>query len=382
MLTCKVCKTEFERRPGPGRHAYYCGDGCRSEALREGNRARLREWQRGRSQPPRSSRIVPCAGGCGGTVYISRSSLPAGQATCRPCRSSGLGTRKGAAPKREVACCSCGTPVSRYSYWCYPCSVANRVPGKGRDLEKRRALNIRRRERLRAAPGVSQYARYALLAKWKRQGRSCTYCPSLATSLDHVIPVALGGTNLEGNLTPACLPCNGSKNDSLLIEWKYDRRADHERVIPEPVVQVAVPQAISIKFPAFRRCEFCARLTLRRGRKRFCSERCGSVVRSRRGKPSVHHCTDCNAEIGLRRNKCDECVRATKRASKREYKRRLKARVQVGSNHGKEYTGPELKIVADCTRSVAEVARELGRTPNSVRKVRRRLGLSLVLLAA
>lgn len=338
MLTCKVCKAEFERRPGPGRHAYYCGDGCRSEALREGNRARLREWQRGRSQPPRSSRIVSCAGGCGGTVYISRSSLPAGQATCRPCRSSGLGTRKssglgtrkGAVPKREVACCSCGVRVTPKSYWCYPCSIASRVPGKGRDLEKRRALGIRRRERLRAAPGLSQYERRTLLAKWKRQGRLCTYCPVPATSLDHVIPVALGGTNLEGNLTPACLPCNGSKNDSLLIEWKYDRRADHERVTPAlVVVEVPVPQAIEIRFPAFRRCEFCEEIfaaSVRGRRKRFCSERCGSVARSRRDKSPVHHCTDCAVEIGLRRHKCDECIRATRRAAKRREKAAARAR--------------------------------------------------------
>lgn len=29
-----------------------------------------------------------CAGTCGGFVYISRTSLPAGQATCRPCRAA------------------------------------------------------------------------------------------------------------------------------------------------------------------------------------------------------------------------------------------------------------------------------------------------------
>jgi 5-methylcytosine-specific restriction endonuclease McrA len=107
-----------------------------------------------------------------------------------------------------------------HNYWCWPCSVANRIPGKGRDVEKRRIHDRRYRERARRAPGLSQYGIHALLATWKQQRRACTYCPSLATSVDHVIPLALGGTNYEGNLTPACGPCNRRKNDDLLIVWR------------------------------------------------------------------------------------------------------------------------------------------------------------------
>jgi len=70
------------------------------------------------------------------------------------------------------------------------------------------------------APGLTARQRRNLLHLWQRRGRSCSYCGGAAESVDHVVPVALGGTNYEGNLAPACLRCNARKNDSLLIQWR------------------------------------------------------------------------------------------------------------------------------------------------------------------
>jgi len=43
----------------------------------------------------------------------------------------------------------------------------------------------------------------------------CFYCGQKARlSLDHVIPLALGGKHEKANLVMACLSCNSSKNDS------------------------------------------------------------------------------------------------------------------------------------------------------------------------
>lgn len=207
-MNCAQCGQPFTRpdaRPGrPGRRAIYCGSECRKEV------ERARERARARTRGPYGEKRGTCAG-CGEVMWRGSTSQPEGQAMCRACR----------AAKPEVQCCSCGVRVTPKSYWCYPCSVANRPPGKGRDVEKRRAHDRRRRDRARLAPGLNQYERYALLAKWKRQGRACSYCPARATSVDHVIPLALGGTNYEGNLTPACRSCNGSKNDSLLIVFRF-----------------------------------------------------------------------------------------------------------------------------------------------------------------
>lgn len=49
----------------------------------------------------------------------------------------------------------------------------------------------------------------------------CFYCGSKnQPSLDHIVPLARGGDHSIGNLTTACKPCNSSKGDSFITEWK------------------------------------------------------------------------------------------------------------------------------------------------------------------
>lgn len=40
----------------------------------------------------------------------------------------------------------------------------------------------------------------------------CTYCGKAADSIDHIVPVRLGGTSDRENLTPACMDCNRKKH--------------------------------------------------------------------------------------------------------------------------------------------------------------------------
>lgn len=51
---------------------------------------------------------------------------------------------------------------------------------------------------------------------FKRDGFQCQYCgsapPKAVLHVDHIIPVAKGGTNDDGNLTTACSVCNGGKS--------------------------------------------------------------------------------------------------------------------------------------------------------------------------
>jgi len=54
---------------------------------------------------------------------------------------------------------------------------------------------------------------------------SCTYCGGPGGTVDHVIPLSRGGHHAEGNLAPACGPCNSSKRDKLLIEWRLIKSA-------------------------------------------------------------------------------------------------------------------------------------------------------------
>lgn len=49
---------------------------------------------------------------------------------------------------------------------------------------------------------------------------SCVYCGSKHNlTVEHVIPIALGGTNNISNIVPACASCNSSKQDRELISW-------------------------------------------------------------------------------------------------------------------------------------------------------------------
>jgi 5-methylcytosine-specific restriction endonuclease McrA len=47
----------------------------------------------------------------------------------------------------------------------------------------------------------------------------CAYCPNTATSLDHVVPLARGGSNDIDNLVPACFGCNLRKGARSLLQF-------------------------------------------------------------------------------------------------------------------------------------------------------------------
>ncbi|TGB13887.1 HNH endonuclease [Streptomyces sp. MZ04] len=53
----------------------------------------------------------------------------------------------------------------------------------------------------------------------------CAYCgiPGDLT-VDHVIPISRGGRHAIGNLVPACLTCNLTKNVMFLVEWRLRKR--------------------------------------------------------------------------------------------------------------------------------------------------------------
>lgn len=57
---------------------------------------------------------------------------------------------------------------------------------------------------------------------FERDGLVCAYCgcESGPHEIDHIVPVKRGGTNDPDNLCVACRPCNISKSDLLLSEWK------------------------------------------------------------------------------------------------------------------------------------------------------------------
>lgn len=79
---------------------------------------------------------------------------------------------------------------------------------------------------------ISKRLRYKILF---RDGHTCQYCgksaPDAELQIDHIIPVAHGGTNDENNLLAACFDCNlGKRTDAAgkgaywpqhIVLWVY-----------------------------------------------------------------------------------------------------------------------------------------------------------------
>ena len=49
----------------------------------------------------------------------------------------------------------------------------------------------------------------------------CVQCGAMdRQTVDHIVPLSRGGRHSIGNLQTLCVPCNSSKNDRLLVEWR------------------------------------------------------------------------------------------------------------------------------------------------------------------
>lgn len=59
---------------------------------------------------------------------------------------------------------------------------------------------------------------------FERDDYLCKYCPfprrGAQLECDHVVPVSRGGLTVMSNLITACRPCNRSKGNRLISEWK------------------------------------------------------------------------------------------------------------------------------------------------------------------
>ena len=148
---------------------------------------------------------------CGRLGWSGTTSLPEGQYRCRPCRAE---RRRQGNP-----CGQCGTPCrARY------CSSRCSALATSKRIRSDDDTRVRRRQRVALAPGLTEYRIRKLVQRWVRQRRRCTYCPDLATTADHVLPLVRGGTNYEGNLTPCCKPCNSRKAGLTVVEWRTGLR--------------------------------------------------------------------------------------------------------------------------------------------------------------
>jgi len=100
--------------------------------------------------------------------------------------------------------------------------VLDIIASMSEEEEARKAAQRERTNRRRLLIDVSA-REWELLrgVVFERDGFVCAYCGTMSGpfEIDHVIPVARGGTSVLSNLKVACSPCNASKRDHLLEEW-------------------------------------------------------------------------------------------------------------------------------------------------------------------
>lgn len=78
-----------------------------------------------------------------------------------------------------------------------------------------RAADSNRRARERNAPGFASAAQTQ--ARWDYFGGKCWMCGDVAVEVDHVKPLAKGGSHWPSNLRPACRLCNSKKR----AKWPF-----------------------------------------------------------------------------------------------------------------------------------------------------------------
>lgn len=226
---------------------------------------------------------TPCSI-CGELGWRSKRPTPTPR-VCRKCRQQGFGQRaKMIGPRLggRTPCVDCGAWCGKNSERCRPCR------GKSQRLRPESDHRVRRYHRDQAAPGLTRTQRDHLADKWRAQRRQCSYCPELADTIDHVVPLIRGGTNYEGNLAPCCRPCNSRKAGWFIAEVRHERKP--ARVIGEIGWEVTAerprppakrrPLIWAGVVPMFSVCAGCGGVAGPRAE--FCGVNCANRTRYRR----------------------------------------------------------------------------------------------------
>lgn len=187
MKTCPICGRAFDDPPRQGRPRIYCSRRCNEGASRGLGRP---------SQPRKPNRRhVPCRG-CGEIRWVSD---PSHRPLCRKCRRA----------TASHPCDACGEPTKNRHY----CSRKCRPKKSDRTAWVRRSPRVPASERGYGA--AWQKLRVKILDRddWSCQVRGLGCVPDLRmgtrnATVDHIQPLALGGTDDPSNLRACCWTCN------------------------------------------------------------------------------------------------------------------------------------------------------------------------------
>lgn len=156
----------------------------------------------------------------GSTVRCKECRVPTRVPSARP---------KPAIIRKLYTCKSCGRSYHYAWPLCVTCWRAT-IPPEIRSAQDR-ARNHRRRA-IKQKAEVAGPVPASVYAEVRASG-PCSYCGDVATTVDHIRPLARGGHEATYNLTPACASCNYDKRTLLLTEWQADRVAHGVRACPK-----------------------------------------------------------------------------------------------------------------------------------------------------
>ncbi|MGC5078475.1 HNH endonuclease [Agrococcus sp. DT81.2] len=237
MHTCTECGHEFTPKH---RSRKVCSDTCykardirRSrETYARTREQRLATW-RAKSLEERKQRPPVTCGRCASTFcYIGVGAI---KKFCDPCarerqRELNRGHRftKKPAPCKHAGCDrsvnSRGMCAMHYRQWMKANGLWKPAPSDGW-TDARKAQHARRKALKRGAAGAVTFKREDI---FKRDGHMCmlcwcpldmeaTYPDPKSPTIDHIVPLAKGGSHTPENVQAACARCNVRKSDRL--DW-------------------------------------------------------------------------------------------------------------------------------------------------------------------
>lgn len=95
---------------------------------------------------------------------------------------------------------------------------------------------------------LSKRLRFEIL---RRDNHTCRYCgrsaPEVELTVDHVIPVALGGDDEPSNLVTACRDCNSGKSSSAPDQEIVEDVARYAVALRDALIEIAEIRLIELK---------------------------------------------------------------------------------------------------------------------------------------
>lgn len=132
----------------------------------------------------------------------------------RLCKLEGCGVDVSRGRNNQKAC----TSEHQIKAWMIDFQMSEPVRAK---IDKSKREGDRRARKFNN-PGYEEFTAADWFAVLVAADFRCTYCKTQTyeMQMDHVIPLSKGGPHCLSNVTPACGPCNRSKHDSTVEDWR------------------------------------------------------------------------------------------------------------------------------------------------------------------